>query len=167
MPWAVPLVVVPYFVAPHLVGPQFAAPIAPPPRAPQSDPIEQPPPTGSLMLDVQPGAAQVFVDGYYAGTPDDLNGARGGLILEPGAHRIELTAPGYEAVSFDVRIAANQALVFRRELKSVDAPAAPPPVPKTPMTFYLIPGCYMGNVPPKDAGLPSTCDVSRAMTFEY
>jgi hypothetical protein len=33
------------------------------------------------------------------------------------------------------------------------------------MTFYLIPGCYMGNVPPKEANLPATCDITRAVSF--
>ena len=29
----------------------------------------------------------------------------------------------------------------------------------------VIPGCYLGDVAPKDAGLPATCDQSRAVTF--
>jgi hypothetical protein len=36
---------------------------------------------------------------------------------------------------------------------------------RTPTTFYFIPGCYAGNVPPKDAGLPATCDQTRVITI--
>ena len=35
-------------------------------------PFEPPSRTGSLFLEVEPGTAQVFVDGFYVGTPDDL-----------------------------------------------------------------------------------------------
>jgi hypothetical protein len=31
------------------------------------------------------------------------------------------------------------------------------------MTYYIIRGCYLGNVPPKDAGLPPGCDPDRAI----
>jgi hypothetical protein len=50
---------------------------------------------------------------------------------------------------------------------AVAAPAAPPPtVPVTHKAFYIIPGCYLGDVPPKDASLPPTCDVGNARTFQ-
>ncbi|HYU80441.1 MAG TPA: hypothetical protein VEK56_15735, partial [Vicinamibacterales bacterium] len=42
------------------------------------------------------------------------------------------------------------------------APAVPsPPVQPPHSTLYFIPGCYLGNVPPEDVALPSTCDLSR------
>ena len=121
---------------------------------------------GTLFLEIQPGNAQVFVDGYYAGTPNDLNAQHRGLVLEPAPHTINVSAPGYEPVTFDVRVAPNESLVFRQVLKAIDP--APAPVPAAPIpasTFYLIPGCYMGNIPPKDARLPATCDVSRTVTL--
>lgn len=40
------------------------------------------------------------------------------------------------------------------------APYVPPP----PSTYYFIPGCYMGNVPPTQITLPKTCDLSRLIT---
>lgn len=152
---------------------------------------KQKPVTGSLRLDVEPRSVlQVYVDGYYFGTPDDLNGE---LELEAGPHKIEIRAPGYETLSFDVNIVRNRSITYRGVLRPVEtglkpgatgftpqadsvqtglkpdvvtvtaatAAVAPPP----PTTFYLIPGCYVGNVPPKDAGLPATCDQSRVVTF--
>jgi PEGA domain len=150
-----------------LVVPQALAPAAPAPPPAEVAPVERRPATGRLVLDVQPGSAQVFVDGYYVGTPDDLNASRGELALEPGPHSISLDAPGYEAVSFNVKVAPEQPVVYRRALTSI-APIAPPAAATqaAPRIFYLIPGCYVGNVPPEDAALPPTCDISGTVTFE-
>jgi hypothetical protein len=59
----------------------------------------------------------------------------------------------------------DQAIAYRHEMRQIDQPITVTTLQKTPTTFYLIPGCYMGNVPPKDAGLPATCDLSRTQTF--
>jgi len=131
-------------------------------------PLPAPAPKGSLLLYVQPARAQVLVDGYYAGTVDDFDGNPGALVLETGAHIIELDDPSYQSVRFDVRIDANQSIVYRRELSPISPTIAAPAVPisSTPAPMYLIPGCYLGNVPPKDAGLPATCDPSRAVRLK-
>lgn len=129
--------------------------------APQPDPAQQVPLQGSLVLHVKPDDTEVFVDGYYVGAAVDLG--VGGAFLEAGPHRIDLSAPGYEAVAFDVKIAPNQSIVLRRELKQLQALPPALPATRTPVTFYLIPGCYAGNVPPIDAGLPATCDISRTI----
>lgn len=72
---------------------------------------------GELRLDVSPRHAQVFVDGYYAGTVDDFDGAFQSLKLESGAYRIEISAPGYETLTFDVRINPGQDIRYRGELR--------------------------------------------------
>jgi hypothetical protein len=143
--------------------PQFAVAAEPP--VPMAVPVEQPPSKGSLVLHVEPAATQVFVDGYYAGAAADFGGQRGGAFLDAGPHTVELIAPDHEPVSFDVKISANQAITYRHEMKRTQVPLPVSPSPKTPTTFYLIPGCYMGNVPPRDAALPSTCDLARTQTF--
>jgi hypothetical protein len=157
------------FVYPFYVVPQYVE-VMTPIAVPVPTVVEPVRPSGSLTLDVQPGSAQVFVDGYYVGTPDDLAFNRGALALELGPHRVDVTAPGYEPVSFDVRVTAGQPITYSQSLKRIEIPDSPRPAmstaPAAPMTFYLIPGCYMGNVPPKDARLPSTCDISRVITFQ-
>ena len=56
-----------------------------PQTAPAAPPDAEPvPETGRLILDVQPRTAQVFVDGFYVGTPEDFSSDRGGLLLEAG-----------------------------------------------------------------------------------
>ena len=122
--------------------------------------FQAPLPPGRVIFDVQPATAQVFADGYYIGTPEDFSAARGGGLLDPGAHRLDVSAPGYEPAAMDVRVMSGQSLTVRATLKALPPPAA---IPAT--TFYLIPGCYMGNIPPKDAHLPPTCDQSRAVTW--
>jgi hypothetical protein len=71
---------------------------------------------GELRLDVSPRHAQVYVDGYYAGTVDDFDGAFQALKLQPGPYQIEIVAPGYETLVFDVRISPRQKTRYRGDL---------------------------------------------------
>ena len=138
------------------------APVAapPPPAAPTPPPIETPAP-GRLVLSVEPASAQVFADGYYIGVSDDFSPTHGGGLVEAGVHRIDISAPGYESAAVDLRVTPGQLVTYRATLK-----AFPPPTVIAPTTFYLIPGCYMGNIPPKDAHLPAACDQTRAITWQ-
>jgi hypothetical protein len=121
---------------------------------------ERPVLPGRLVLDIVPASAQVFADGYYVGVPADFSLERGGGVLDAGTHHLDLNAPGYEPVAVDIRVASGQVVTYRATLK-----ALPPPMPAPPSTFYLIPGCYMGNIPPKDARLPDSCDKNRAIVW--
>lgn len=129
------------------------------------------PPTGHLRLDVQPEVApQLYVDGDFVGTPDDFSSE---IELEVGRHTIELRALGFDPLMFDVRIDAGRSITYRGTLKPAGDAATPDPgahnppdaapqaSPVPPSTFYLIPGCYLGNVPPHEVRLPATCDLSR------
>jgi hypothetical protein len=127
------------------------------------------PSTGTLWLDLQQAdPSQVYVDAYYIGTTDTICNA---LELEAGPHNVELRAPGFDTIQFDVRIAAQQTLTYRdtprrqaaaRPPIGVDVPPARTPAP---VTLYVIPGCYAGNVPPEDVALPHGCDRSRVVTL--
>jgi hypothetical protein len=72
---------------------------------------------GELRLDVSPRHAQVFVDGYFAGQVDNFDGAFQAIKLEAGTYRIEITAPGYETLTFDVRITPGQKIRYQGELR--------------------------------------------------
>jgi hypothetical protein len=151
----------PYWYWP-MVGfwvPPVAYEPAPAPQPVAPEPVQQAP--GRLFLDVYPGGAQIFADGYYVGVAEDFGLPRGGGLIDAGTHRIDVTAAGYEAVAVDLKVTAGQFLTYRATLR-----ALPPPATVPPSTFYLIPGCYMGNIPPKDAHLPATCDPSRATTWK-
>ena len=72
---------------------------------------------GGLKLKVQPTSAQVLVDGYYMGTVDDFNGAFQKMDLTSGPHHVEIRAPGFRAITFDVRIEPNDTVTYRGELQ--------------------------------------------------
>jgi hypothetical protein len=72
---------------------------------------------GGLKLKVEPTNAEVFVDGYYVGTVDDFDGTFQKLELETGAHHVEIRAPGYQTIAFDVRIEFDQTVTYRGELQ--------------------------------------------------
>ncbi len=135
------------------------------------------PATGRFLLEVEPAdVLQVFVDGEYVGTPADLGST---LDLRPGSRRIEFRAPGYRSLTIDAQIVSQRTIVYRATLDRIaptrvvppPAPPAPPPAPAAPFmpsgnrTMYLIPGCYMGNVPPQDLKLPPGCDLSKLTTI--
>ena len=55
-----------------------------------------------------------------------------------------------------------------RETREEPAPPQEPPpafVPSGDRTLYVIPGCYVGNVPPVNLKLPAGCDVRKVTTF--
>jgi hypothetical protein len=72
---------------------------------------------GQLRLQVSPRHAEVYVDGYYTGIVDDYDGITQGLTLESGAYSIELVAPGYEPLQFNVRITPGNKVTYRGDLR--------------------------------------------------
>jgi hypothetical protein len=72
---------------------------------------------GSLRLKVKPRDAQVYVDGYYVGIVDEFDGVFQRLHLEAGPHRIEIRAPGFETLTFDVQIRWDDTTTFEGELR--------------------------------------------------
>lgn len=119
---------------------------------------------GYLFLQLQPVTAQVYVDGQYVGTVNDLRRLIPGHPLEAGRRRIELRAPGYVPAAFDARVRPNETIEYRADLEPV-SPQAPPrasTVPRpAPKTFYVVPGCYAGDRPPSRRQLPRGCDASK------
>jgi hypothetical protein len=118
---------------------------------------------GYLQLQLQPFSAQVYVDGLYVGTVDDL---RGGRRLGAGPHRLEIRAPGYQSISIDIRIDPGQTTFYRTDLTAVAAaPVVAPAVAANPKTFYVIPGCYAGDRKPDAQRLPAGCQASNVFTL--
>lgn len=141
-------------------GGYFYAPdTQPTPTAPTTTTAEA---TGMLRLSGTPASAQVFVDGYYVSTLADLEAQRV-LTLPSGPHRVELKANDYTTTTFDVRIDPNDTVNYRAALEHVRPPAPVRAVAPTaaPAKMYVIPNCYLGNVPPKADRLPRGCDIKR------
>jgi len=71
---------------------------------------------GKLQLAVGPMNAQVYVDGFYAGTVEDV---AAGLDLDAGWHRLEFRAPGYVTPAVNVTIEANRTLTYHADLQPI------------------------------------------------
>jgi hypothetical protein len=74
---------------------------------------------GRLKIKVKPQDAEVYVDGYFAGSVDDFDGIWQSLRLAEGGYRIEVRKPGFETLHFDVRVQAERTITFRGEMKPV------------------------------------------------
>ena len=72
---------------------------------------------GEIRLQVRPREAAVYVDGYYAGVVDDFDGVFQRLKLEAGAHRLEVRAPGFRPLVFDVLVTPGETTTYRGDLK--------------------------------------------------
>jgi hypothetical protein len=161
-----------FFGAPYMFGVDPWDQAATPGETPRERYRELPQPSnGHLRLDVQPAdRLQVFLDGEYVGMWTDFAGE---LEMAPGSWRVELRAPGYESLAFDVRITAGRTVTYQGTLRATGPSSEPPPPPVSASpqrgsgdTFYLIPGCYLGNVPPHLVKLPPGCDASKAITHK-
>jgi RNA-binding protein FUS len=74
---------------------------------------------GKLRLKIKPRQAEVYVDGYFVGTVDEFDGMFQRLHIEPGPHRIEVRASGFETLEFDVRISPEHTTTYQGEMKKV------------------------------------------------
>ncbi|MEX2663811.1 MAG: PEGA domain-containing protein, partial [Vicinamibacterales bacterium] len=74
---------------------------------------------GSLRLKVKPDFGQVYVDGYYVGEVDSFDGVFQKLPIDAGAHRVEIRAPGYETVQFEVMVIAGETVTYKGEMKRI------------------------------------------------
>ena len=72
---------------------------------------------GGVALEMSLYDADVYVDGTYAGRVEDFDGSKQPLTLVPGTHRIEVQAPGYAPLTFDVGVQAGQVIPYRGDLQ--------------------------------------------------
>ena len=63
-----------------------------------------------------PPDAEIYVDGYYAGLVEDFDGVVQHLEVTPGPHQIEIRAPGFEPVVFDLDGAEGRTITYRARM---------------------------------------------------
>lgn len=73
--------------------------------------------TGEIRLRVEPRWAEIWVDGYFAGTVDDFDGTFQSLRLESGPYHIEIVAPGYETLEVDLLVTPGRKITYRAQLR--------------------------------------------------
>jgi hypothetical protein len=85
----------------------------------------------SIRLQVTPKEAEVFVDGYRAGTVEDFDGIFQRLRVRPGGHEITVYLEGYETVEEAVYLeaGADRKLQFALNRLPAGQRAEPPPSP--------------------------------------
>jgi hypothetical protein len=133
------------------------------PTGPPPDSFTELSASGGLELAVEPRSADVYVDGFYVGTVDDVT--QNGLLLRAGRHWIDLRAEGYETLTVPVSVAAGQAVRYRGELVMIHPPSDAADAPRGQQTIYVIRGCYAGNRPPAESALPRGCDIANLRTL--
>ena len=150
--------VVPYGIAvPYYDGALYpSSPVLDP--VPAAEPPADERALGFLQLRVTPRTADVVVDGALAGTVDDFGG-RSARMLPAGPHRVDISAPGFETLTVDVRVPENDTVTFTHDLEvAVNRPATEPAaVPHK--TMYIVPMCYIGDRPPLLTDMPAGCRV--------
>jgi len=153
----------PYYWGAGFAGygaPYEVQPPVPPQTEPRGSTDDQLSQSGVLELEVEPRTADVYVDGFFVGTADDV--AQNGLVLRAGRHWVDVRASGYETLTVQITIVAGQYSRYRRDLAfasgSVSNAVRPAPGPQT---IYVIPGCFAGNRPPVEATLPRGCDIAN------
>jgi hypothetical protein len=88
----------------------------------------------SLRLEITPKQAEVFVDGYRAGTVDQFDGIFHRLHVRPGGHDLVVYLPGYRTFEEHVYAspASSQSIKMTLEPLAPGEAMTPPPVPAPP-----------------------------------
>ena len=88
----------------------------------------------SVRLEVTPRDAEVYVDGYYAGTVDDFDGTFQRLRVEPGAHDIEIYKDGFRPLRQRAYLSMDNTFRIKQALQPLAAgeQMEPRPQPANP-----------------------------------
>ena len=70
----------------------------------------------TLKISVNPSRAAVFLDNLFVGYVGEFEGVGRGLLVAPGAHRIKIALPGYQAFETEVKPLANQNVEIKTDL---------------------------------------------------
>lgn len=90
-------------------------PNAPPPEAVAYDlQVEQ---SGALRFAVKPSDATVYVDDAYYGVVSDFSAEGAGLMLQAGAHKVELVRPGFKTYLIRTQIKPGETRMITLAMK--------------------------------------------------
>jgi hypothetical protein len=129
--WVGHPVVYPYYIPPYPYSPPYPYPYSNPyagyPYSYQANTpsysVQTYPNTstsvtpGGLSFEITPPYAEVHVDGEYFGTVDQFSPTQAPLWLLPGRHRLEIRAPGFETMAFDVDVQSGQVIPYQGDLR--------------------------------------------------
>ena len=104
----------------------------------------------SVRVEVTPRDAEVFIDGYYAGTVNDFDGTFQRLHVSPGEHEIEVYKEGFRTFRQKVYLAPDNTFKVKQALAPIAAGEQPEP---RPQPLKPPPSTQQGGQPPA-AGAP-------------
>src|SRR4029453_13505593 len=105
----------PYYGSPYYGYPAYSPYAYPTPPAGYISPIPGRA-YGGVRIEDAPQDGQVFADGYYMGVVDDFDNPFQHMNLEAGPQKIEIRAPGFEPVAFDVNVVPGETITFHAEM---------------------------------------------------
>ena len=73
--------------------------------------------TGGLSFDITPSDAEVTIDGNFVGTVGQFTASSQPLGLSAGRHQVDVSAPGYRSIDFDVNIVAGQVIPYQGSME--------------------------------------------------
>jgi hypothetical protein len=85
--------------------------------------------SSSLRLQVTPREAEVYIDGYFAGTVDNFDGVFQRLHLEPGEHDLELFMPGRRSYTQKIYLQPFSTFRVRHTMEPLGAGESEPARP--------------------------------------
>lgn len=74
-------------------------------------------PAGGVSFDIRPADAAIYIDGEYIGVVGDFSPTMQPLTLVAGRHRIELRAPAFEPLVFDVDIVPGEVIPYQGTMR--------------------------------------------------
>lgn len=91
-------------------------------------------PEAELKVQVTPKEASVYVDGYFAGTVDEFDGAFQRLRVLPGQHEIVVYLEGYRSIKEKLYLGPNTSRKLERAMEKLapGEPNEPKPEPIAP-----------------------------------
>jgi hypothetical protein len=117
----------------------------------------------SARIQVQPKQAEVFVDGYRAGTVDDFDGFFQRLNVWPGEHEITLYLEGYATERHLLYMAQGTTANLKGTMEKLPdgQKSEPPPKPVPPSRSQQGGGAGQPANPPPVQAEPPTVDVQQ------
>lgn len=86
--------------------------------------------SGSLRLQIPQREAEVFIDGYYAGTVDSFDGTFQRLHVQPGEHSLEVFLPGHRSYQQKVYLQPGKTFNVRHTMQTLGPGEAEPVRPE-------------------------------------
>jgi PEGA domain len=69
--------------------------------------------SGGISFEISPATAEVDIDGAYVGRVSELGPNTQPLALTPGRHHVEIRADGYQTLSIDADVIADQVVPYQ------------------------------------------------------